>query len=134
MHTTTDTTHRRGLSRRLAAAAAITAGLATGAACAAPAEDTASATDALAELDEVTRTHVEFEAAWQCDLTRFAFDDLAEIETMRIDQLDAYGLTEEAHTEFVARLDTEPDLAEMVSELSGDCAGTDVDLDGPVEL
>ena len=53
---------------------------------------------------------------------------------MRTEQLDAYGLTEDAHTEFVARLDTEPELAEIVSELSGDCAGTDVDLDGPVEL
>lgn len=130
----TVTTRRHGHTRRLAATAALVAGLATGAACSAPSEDTASAADALAALDEDTRAHVEFEAAWQCDLTRFAFDDLTEIETMRTEQLDAYGLTEEAHTEFLTRLDTEPDLAEIVSELSGDCAGTDVDLDGPVEL
>lgn len=132
----TVTTPRRGHrnARRLLATAAIAAGLAVGTACSAPSEDTASASDALAALDEDTRTHVEFEAAWQCDLTRFAFDDLAEIETMRAEQLEAYGLTEEAHAEFVARLDAEPDLAEIVSEISGDCAGTDIDLEGPVEL
>lgn len=130
----TVTTRRQGHARRLVATAAIAAGLATGAACSAPSEDTASASDALAALDEETRTHVEFEAAWQCDLTRFAFDDLAEIETMRTEQLEAYGLTEQAHADFVARLDAEPDLAEIVSEISGDCAGTDIDLEGPVEL
>ena len=87
-----------------------------------------------AALDSDTRAHVEFEAAWQCDLTRFAFDDLSEVDTMRTEQLESYGITEDAHEDFVARLDTEPDLAEIVAELSGDCTGTDTDIDGPVEL
>ena len=55
-------TSRGRHTRRLVATAVIAAGLTTGAACSAPSEDTASASDALAALDEETRTHVEFES------------------------------------------------------------------------
>jgi len=126
------------LARRVAIVAMGVA-IATASACSAPSEDTASAnTDALAALDEDTRAHVEFEASWQCDLTRFAFEDLSEIDAMRVDQLESFGITDDAHDDFIERLDTEPELAELVADLSADCTGTGTDIDGdsdgPVEL
>ncbi len=130
--------------RRRVAAIGLSAGMAVGlfvSGCAAPTEDSASAGDssaateaALAALDADTRTLVEFEAAWQCDLTRFAFTDLSEIDTLRAELQEAQGVTDEEYDAFVTRLETEPELASLVAELNNDCGGNDLELEGPVSL
>ena len=145
MHTDPTTTPERTPLRRRLAAIGVGAGLAlgavVGAGCSAPAEDQAAADNraeatesALAALDPETRTLVEFEAAWQCDLTRFAFDELSEIDAMRAELQEAQGVSDEDYEAFLARLASEPDLATLVVELNADCGGNDLELDGPVSL
>lgn len=135
---------RQPLRRRIVTVglgAGLAFALAVGAGCSAPAEDQAAADgrseateSALAALDPETRQLVEFEAAWQCDLTRFAFDDLSEIDTMRAELQEAQGVSDEDYEAFVDRLASEPDLAALVAALNADCGGNDVGLEGPVSL
>ena len=106
-------------------AAVLAAGALALGACSAPAEDGAAA-DPLAgldELDDATRTMVEFEATWQCDVTRFAFDDVAEMDAMLDDRLAAEQLTRDDLEDFRARLGVDEDLQRFVAELSDACGG-----------
>lgn len=60
---------------------------------------------------------VTVEADWQCDVTRFAFDELSELEEIRAIQLAELGIDEADYAAFVERLSDEPTLRDAVNEI-----------------
>ena len=75
-------------------------------------------------LDEPTRNLVLFESGWQCELGRFAVDDAAELEQLRIDRQEAHDITPAAYQAFLDRLADDDGLARIVSDETSSCLET----------
>jgi len=54
------------------------------------------------------------QGAWLCDVQRFAFDDLTEIDARLDDQLATAGFSRSAHDTFTSDLDSRSDLRQLV--------------------
>ncbi len=61
-------------------------------------------------------TMIEFEAAWQCDVTRFSFADSEAIEAKQGEVMASYGIGPSDHATFAALLDDDDELREAVAE------------------
>ncbi|MEM7287841.1 MAG: hypothetical protein AAF480_15930 [Actinomycetota bacterium] len=81
-------------------------------------------------LDPSTQNLVLFESGWQCEVSRFAVDDPAELDRLRADRADAHDITDGAYQAFLDRLATDDDLARIVSDVTSDC----LDSGEPIQL
>lgn len=69
------------------------------------------------ELAVPLDTMVEFEAAWQCDVTRYSFADSQAIEAKQDEVRIRFGIDPSDHVTFTAMLAEDADLRESVAEL-----------------
>lgn len=70
---------------------------------------------------------VEFEASWLCQVQRFAFVDISEIEIQHRRALDGAGFTTAEYADFEVRLEDDGDLrAEVKDRFIAGCAAVEV--------
>ncbi len=70
---------------------------------------------------------VEFEASWLCQVQRFAFSDLSEIETQKRRALEGAGFTSADYADFQVRLEDDGDLRSEVKDRFIDgCAAVEI--------
>ena len=67
------------------------------------------------ELEAEVETLVEFEATWQCNVTRFSFDSSAQIDQRRDDTRLRFGVTASDHKIFTDMLEDDEDLRGTVA-------------------
>ncbi len=67
------------------------------------------------QLEASVDTMVEFEATWQCDVTRFSFDSPEEIDEKRDQTRGRFGVTATDHKIFTDMLGSDVDLREAVA-------------------
>lgn len=69
---------------------------------------------------------VEFEASWLCQVQRFAFTELSDIDTEKSVALDSAGFSEVEYAEFGARLDDDSALrTEVKDRFLAQCASAE---------
>ena len=81
-------------------------------------------------LDPATQNLVLFESGWQCEIGRFAVDDAADLEQLRVDRRTEHEITDGAYTAFQTRLAEDAELARIVSDQTQAC----LDADDPIQL
>lgn len=81
-------------------------------------------------LDPATQNLVMFESGWQCEVSRFAVDDPAELDRLREDRQQLLEITDGAYEAFLDRLATDDELAQIVSEVTSEC----LDSGEPIQL
>jgi hypothetical protein len=67
------------------------------------------------ELTAPVETLVELEATWQCEVTRYSFEEAADIETKGEELRGRFGVTVDDHALFATMLDDDTDLRESVA-------------------
>lgn len=68
------------------------------------------------ELAVPVETMMEFETAWQCDVTRFSFADNQAIEAKEDELRARFGIEADDQVRFTAVLAGDPDLREQLAE------------------
>lgn len=68
------------------------------------------------ELAVPVDTMIEFETAWQCDVTRFTFADSTAIDDKQDELMARFGIEAADQARFTAMLETDADLREAVAE------------------
>ena len=76
------------------------------------------------DLDPATQNLVLFESGWQCEVGRFAVDDPAALEQMRLDRRADHQIDEVAYAAFLADLAADDDLRNLVADQTSNCLDT----------
>ena len=77
------------------------------------------------ELVVPVETMIEFEAAWQCDVTRYSFADAGAIESKEQELRDRFGVGATDQATFVTMVAADPELrAELADQIDNRCQAT----------
>ena len=68
------------------------------------------------ELTAPVETLVEFEATLQCDITRFAYADAAELDNQRVELRNGFAISPEDHRLFLDMLTDDVELRDTVAD------------------
>lgn len=66
-------------------------------------------------LEASVDTMVEFEATWQCDVVRFAYESPDQIETRQDRVRDRFGVTADDHKIFTGMVEADDELRDAVA-------------------
>lgn len=69
------------------------------------------------DLSAPVDTMIEFEVAWQCDVTRYSFADSQAIDDKQDEFLTRFGIDEADHASFAVMLSDDPELRETVADM-----------------